>query len=98
MAESSYQELANSLAAFSWSAPTDQEHWRGNNGKRVATKDEIMTAALIDIMISLRAVRNVLECPRVARAAAATDRIHKLILAHLKPKKSKSKKTKRRSK
>lgn len=97
MANSSYANLANSLADTNWTTDTNFADWGNGSGGLTATREEMQLAAIIDIMRSLRAIKAVLTCPNVLRMAMSTQSIDLMLKNHLKKKPKPKKKTARAS-
>ena len=80
MANSRYDDLADSLASSSWSQETNRERWGiGIGNYSDANLMNMQTACLIDIMRSLRVIRRKLECPTLQLAVHAIPEIKKAV-------------------
>lgn len=75
MPASKYSRLADSLAGGDWTTERPYPDWGNGAGDQTATREEMQVAALIDIMISLRAIRRRLDCPNVTGAAVALAKL-----------------------
>ncbi len=75
-----FKTIADSLAQEKWyqEIPEEGSIWSG------VTIETMRTAAIIDIMVSLRRIRSILECDNVRKMATSTQSIDRAIRGYLK--------------
>lgn len=77
MPKNSYKLLADSLATKAWTCSEKSRDWE-TTAPHTATIEQMHTAALLDIMQSLRAILDLMRCQNVSRGLMSMQALERL--------------------